>query len=166
MQLPPLSVIATWPQPNYVNPSEVRGPTILILTLIFIPLLVILVTLRIYTRLRLSNNFGADDIAIIAAVFPTVGVAVLALVAVLHYGWSRHIWDVPPDQLVTGLKFVIAVEILFVTGASLTKVSMLLLINRIMASGSVMLRRISMALMFIVCLDCVLFFIVCINTCR
>lgn len=165
MQLPPLSVIETWPVANYINPTEVRGPTILILTVIFIPLLVILVALRIYARLRLSNNFGADDIAIIAAVFPTVGVAVLALVADLHYGWSRHVWDVPPDQLVTGLKFVIAVEILFVTGASLTKVSMLLLVNRIMASGSAMLRRISTALMVTVVADCVIFLIVCINTC-
>jgi hypothetical protein len=166
MQLPPIEVIATWPQPNYDNPSEVRGPTILILNLIFIPLLVILVALRIYTRLRLSRNFGADDIAIIAAVFPTIACAVLALVAVLHYGWSRHVWDVPADQLVTGLKFVIAVEILFVTGASLTKVSMLLLINRIMAGGSGTLRRISTSLMVIVCVDCVIYLIVAVNTCR
>jgi hypothetical protein len=166
MQLPPIEVIATWPQPNYINPSDVRGPTILILTSIFIPLLVILVALRIYTRLRISKSFGADDIAIIAAVFPTVGCAVLALVAVLHYGWSRHVWDVPPDQLVTGLKFVIAVEILFVTGASLTKVSMLLLINRIMASGSGTLRRISMGMMVLVCVDCMIYLIVTVNTCR
>jgi hypothetical protein len=166
MQLPPIEVIATWPAANYVNPSEVRGPTILILTLIFIPLLVILTALRVYTRLCLSRNFGADDVAIIAAVFPTLGCAILALIAVLHYGWSRHVWDVPADQLVTGLKFVIAVEILFVAGASLTKVSMLLLINRIMASGSVMLRRISTALMVIVCTDCVIYLIVAVNTCK
>lgn len=134
--------------------------------MIFIPLLVILVALRIYTRLRLSKNFGADDVAIIAAVFPTVSCAVLALIAVLHYGWSRHVWDVPEDQLVTGLKFVIAVEILFVTGASLTKVSMLLLIIRIMASGSKMFKRISIALLVIVCADCVIYLIVAVNTCR
>lgn len=166
MQLPPLEVIATWPQSNYTNPSEVRGPAILILTLIFIPLLLILVSLRIYTRLSLSGNFGADDIAIIAAVFPTVGCAILALVAVLHYGWSRHVWDVPPDQLVIGLKFVIAVEILFVAGCSLTKVSMLLLILRIMAGGSGRLRQITVTLMVVVCVDCFIYFIVAINTCR
>ena len=166
MQLPPLSVIATWPEPNYINPSDVRGPTILILTLIFIPVLVILVALRIFTRVHLSRNFGPDDIAIVAAVFPTIGTAALALTAVLHYGWSRHVWDVPTDQLVVGLKFVIAVEILFVTGASLTKVSMLLLINRLMAAGPGLLRNISNTLMVIVCLDCAIFLIVCINTCR
>lgn len=166
MQLPPLDVIATWPQANYANPSEVRGPTILILTAIFVPLLVILIALRIYTRLRLSKNFGADDVAIVAAALPTIGCAVLALIAVLHYGWSRHVWDVPTDQLVVGLKFVVAVEILFVMGASLTKVSMLLLINRIMASGSNMLRWISTSLMVIVCLDCAIYFIVVLNTCR
>lgn len=166
MQLPPLDVVETWPQANYTNPSEVRGPAILILTAIFIPLLVILVALRIYTRLRLSKNFGADDVAIVAAVFPTIGCAALALTAVLHYGWSRHVWDVPTDQLVVGLKFVIAVEILFVISASLTKVSMLLLINRIMAAGSSTLRRISTALMVIVCVNCAIYFIVVLNTCR
>src|SRR5579871_5690036 len=107
MQLPPVDVIITWPQADYINPSEVRGPAILILTLIFVPLLLILVALRTYTRLRLSKNFGADDIAIVAAVFPAVGIAVLILIAVQNYGWSRHVRDVPFSQLELGLKYVI-----------------------------------------------------------
>jgi hypothetical protein len=165
MQLPPVDVLITWPQGNYNNPSEVRGPAILILTVIFVPLLVILVALRIYTRLRLSKNFGADDIAILAAVFPTMGCAVLTLTAVLHYGWSRHAWDIPPDQLEVGLKYVIAVEVLFAVACSLTKLSMLLLILRVLAAGSVILRRLSITVMAIVCLESFIFSIVVVNTC-
>jgi hypothetical protein len=166
MQLPPVDVIITWPQGNYTNPSEVRGPAIVILTLIFVPLLVILVALRTYTRLRLSKNFGADDIAIVAALFPTMGCAVLALLAVLHYGCNRHVWDVPPDQLELGLKYVIAVEVLFCIACSLTKLSMLLLILRVLAAGSTILRRLSITVMVIVFLESVIFSIVVINTCR
>jgi hypothetical protein len=166
MQLPPVDVIITWPQSNYIDPSEVRGPAILVLTLIFVPILVTLVVLRTYTRLCLSKNFGADDIAIVAAAFPTMGVAVLTLLAVLHYGWSRHVWDVPPDQLELGLKYVIAVEILFCIACSLTKLSMLLLILRVLAVGSTILRRLSITVMIIVFLESVIFTIVVINTCR
>jgi len=166
MQLPPLEVIAAWPEPNYVNPTDVRGPAILILTVIFIPLLVILVALRIYTRLRLSRNFGADDITIVAAVFPTVGCAILAQAAALHYGWSRHIWDVQPDQVVLGLKFAMAVEVLFMASACLTKVSMLLLILRIMGDSSGVLRWMSITLMGIVCSHVLVYLIVVVNTCR
>jgi hypothetical protein len=166
MQLPPVDVLVTWPQGNYTNPSEVRGPAILILTAIFVPLLVILIALRTYTRLRLSKNFGADDIAILVAVFPTMGCAVLTLTAVLNYGWSRHVWDIPPDQLELGLKYVIAVEVLFAVACSLTKLSMLLLILRVLAAGSVILRRLSITVMVIVVLESFIFSIVVINTCR
>lgn len=166
MQLPPVDVIITWPQGNYTNPSEVRGPAILILTVIFVPLLVILVALRTYTRLRLSKNFGADDIAIVAAVFPTMGCAVLTLIAVRSYGWSRHIWDVPYSQLELGLKYVIVIEVLFCIACSLTKLSMLLFILRVMAAGSTILKRLSITVMVIVFLEMFIFTIVVINTCR
>src|SRR5208282_6226795 len=124
------------------------------------------VALRTYTRVRLSKNFGADDIAIVAAVFPTLGVAVLTLIAVRNCGWSRHVWDVPTDQLELGLKYVIAVEVLFGIACSLTKLSMLLLILRVMAAGSTILRRLSITVMVIVFLEMFIFAIVVINTCR
>jgi hypothetical protein len=166
MQLPPLDVIATWPAANYTHPEEVRGPAILVITLIFVPLLVILVALRTYTRLRLSKNFGADDTAIVAAVFPTVGCAVLSLLSVLYYGWSRHVYDVPADQLVLGLKIGMAVEVLFSIGCSLTKISMLLLILRVLAGTQDALRQLSISVMVVVFLEMIIFSIVVINTCR
>jgi hypothetical protein len=66
MQLPPLAVLESWPKPNYVDPVE-RGPENIILNLIFLPLMCLVVTLRVFTRTQISKNFGADDWLILAS---------------------------------------------------------------------------------------------------
>ena len=166
MQLPPPEVYLTWPEANYQHPSEVRGPAILVLTFIFVPLLVILVALRTYTRLRLTKNFGYDDIAIVAAVFPTLACASITVYAVKNIGWDRHIWDVPVDDLVISLKLALAVEILFSLACTLTRMSILLLVLRLMSTGKGVLRRIAICSMVFICVEDVIFSIVAINTCR
>ena len=166
MQLPPVEVFISWPQGNYAHPSEVRGPAVLIITLISVPILLILVSLRMYTRLRLTKNFGPDDVTILLAFIPTVGCAVLTLIAVKYHGWDRHVWDVRPDQLETSLKYAIAVEVLFSLACSLTRLSVLLLICRIMSAGSSILRRLAMAVMVLVVIEELVFCVVAINTCR
>jgi hypothetical protein len=40
---------------------------------LFAPFTVIIVALRLYTRLRISTSFGADDVYMLAAVVPTIG---------------------------------------------------------------------------------------------
>jgi hypothetical protein len=166
MQLPPLEVYLTWPEANYLHPSEVRGPAILVLTFIFVPLLVILVGLRTYTRLRLTKSFGYDDIAIVAAVFPTLACASITVYAVKNTGWDRHIWDVPIDELVISLKLAIAIEVLFSSACTLTRMSILLLVLRLMATGRGVLRRLAVWSMVFIVVEQVIFSIVVINTCR
>lgn len=166
MQLPPLDVLITWPVGNYLHPSEVRGPAVLILTLSFVPTLLILIILRTYTRLRLTRSFGPDDIAIVASAFPTLGCAVITMLAVLYYGWNRHVWDNPPDQLVRALKLSMAVEILFSFGCSLTRLSMLLFVLRVMAAGAGALRHITIFMITLVCVEQFIYCIIALNTCR
>jgi hypothetical protein len=60
MRLPPLSVIVTWPTPNYVNPAT-HGDALLIVNLIFITLVVAAVVGRFYARLVIKKWFGWDD---------------------------------------------------------------------------------------------------------
>ncbi len=165
MQLPPVDVFLSWPRANYEHPSEVRGPAILIITLISVPILVTLVALRVYTRLRLTKNFGPDDFAIVVAVIPTLGCAVLSLIAVKYHGWDRHVWDVPVPQLYVALKFAMAVEVLFSFACSLTRLSILLLIRRIMAAGSEVWKRLTIALVVLICVEECIFCVVAINTC-
>jgi hypothetical protein len=166
MQLPPVDVVLSWPQGNYSSPSEVRGPAILILTYTMVPLLTFLVCLRTYTRLRLTKNFGPDDIAIVLATIPTLGCAVLTILAVTYHGWNRHVWDVTPDELVIALKYALAVEILFSWACSLTRISILLLIMRIMSASNRIFRKLSTFMIGFVLVEEFIFCVVAINTCR
>lgn len=166
MQFPPDDVLESWPEPNYENPSEVRGPAILVLTFIFVPLLVILVLLRVYTRLRLTKNFGPDDITIVAAVFPTLACATITVYGVLHCGWGRHVWDVTLYHQSMSLRLSMALEILFSIACTLTRVSMLLLVLRIMATGRGILRSLAIGSMVFLCMEVFIFCIVAIDTCR
>lgn len=68
MKSPPAEVIASWPEPNYVNPQTRGRPELLIVGGIFLSLSLITFSLRLYTRLRISKNFGADDIVLIIGV--------------------------------------------------------------------------------------------------
>lgn len=166
MQLPPVEVILSWPQGNYINPSEVRGPVIFILTYLMVPLLTALVCLRTYTRLRLTKNFGPDDIAIVLATIPTLACAVLTILAVTYHGWNRHVWDVPTNELEIALKYALAVEILFSLACSLTRLSILLLIMRVMAAGRSILRQLAIILIALVVVEEFIFCTVALNTCR
>lgn len=103
MQLPPVKVLLTWPTPNYVNP-DVRGPELLIITYVFFPLAVLMVAVRVFTRLHVSNAFGVDDVFLLIAIIPSGAIAVLTCLSVTHWGWDRHIWDIPIDLVTRGLK--------------------------------------------------------------
>jgi len=104
MQLPPVEVLLSWPTPNYINPTDVRGPALLVISWILFPIALLMVTLRIFTRLTLSKSFGVDDILLVIAVFPAAAIAILTSLAVTRWGWNRHIWDVPTDLVTFGLK--------------------------------------------------------------
>jgi hypothetical protein len=66
MQPPPLSVIESWPAPNYINP-ETRGNANVILNIVLYSLLLFFIGLRIFTRTYLRSSFGADDVFILLA---------------------------------------------------------------------------------------------------
>lgn len=59
-------MILSWPKPNYTHP-ETRGDALVIINSILIALVVIVVGLRLYTRLRIKRWFGLDDIFILLA---------------------------------------------------------------------------------------------------
>ena len=71
MRIPPLSIIAHWPTPNYADPVT-HGPAILIVNIIFMTLVLIAFVGRVYSRIVIKKWFGIDD-----------GMCVLALVCSL-----------------------------------------------------------------------------------
>jgi hypothetical protein len=69
------------------------------------------------------------------------GFVAISLVTELHYGWNRHIWDVPLNELTLGLKFALTSEILFALSTDLTKLSMLILTYRVLVTGPSVLSK-------------------------
>ncbi|KAK0118629.1 hypothetical protein ONS95_007513 [Cadophora gregata] len=156
MQMPPTSVIISWPRPNYKDPVT-TGPATVITTCIFYPMVCIIIGLRCYTRLRISRSFGWDDWLILTAMVPTTAFMIICLVAEWHFHWNRHIWDVRPDTIVSGLKVVLTTQILFSAATTLTKLSMLVLVYRIVTESSKKLPKIIVGVMILISLECVAF---------
>lgn len=60
MQLPPWSVIISWPKPDYDDP-ETRGNALLVLMILFSVLVFLAVIGRYYSRIVIKRWFGWDD---------------------------------------------------------------------------------------------------------
>ena len=68
---PPPEVIASWPEPNFVNPqmlSNGRAVAAFVMT----PMTTLIVLARVYTRLHLTKSFGWDDVILIVATVGTL----------------------------------------------------------------------------------------------
>lgn len=135
MQLPPVSVMATWPTPNYTDPVT-RGHGAMIVSIVCMAVALLVTILRLYVRLRITCSFGLDDIFIIAALGFSIAMCVITSIASENYGWNRHIWDVRPDWLSTIQKFNMIFQIMFSWASSLTKISLLWFCKRLLGAGS------------------------------
>ena len=84
---PPLSVVASWPAPNYVNP-EGRGRVTTIIAGVLSPITFFVIFARIWVRFYLQRNPGMDDWLMIAAlVFSLLPIKIYThspLVAIHH----------------------------------------------------------------------------------
>ena len=68
--LPPLSVIASWPTPNYVNPVQ-RGWGLVIATITLSVLSFSMVCARLLARFK-ARNMGSDDWIIMISIVGTL----------------------------------------------------------------------------------------------
>ncbi|GBF61945.1 hypothetical protein TMEN_4465 [Trichophyton mentagrophytes] len=167
MQIPPKEVILSWPRPSYDHPKELRGPGLIILTAIFGPLTAAVIVVRLFTRIRISKSFGTDDILIVGAAVPAIAFGIITVLGTIKYGWSRHVYDVPVDQLVLGLKLTMVLECLFGISCALTKLSLLFFTRKmIFGINSKILKWLVYFTMAIVAAEMVIFFIVVIFPCR
>ncbi|KAH7563537.1 hypothetical protein BM1_00584 [Bipolaris maydis] len=123
MQLPPLSVILSWPAPNYHDPVT-RGPALVIVNSIFIALTFLIVAARLYTRIVIKRWFGVDDVFILLALLFAVGLTIIVLLANKSYGWDRHVWDIPVSKFVPTYKIAMAAKVIFTAAATFTRLSL------------------------------------------
>jgi len=89
MQLAPLSVLKSWPKPNYIDPIT-RGNGNVILNVALYTVLFCFIGLRIFTRAHLKRIFGADDVFILLAMIPTTAFFIISVLAHTKFLWIRH----------------------------------------------------------------------------
>ncbi|KAF2399187.1 hypothetical protein EJ06DRAFT_75270 [Trichodelitschia bisporula] len=135
MRVPPLEVILAWPTPNYTNP-QTQGPTLVILNAVFLAIACLFVFLRIYTRLTITKWFGLDDILILAAFVFTFAMVVVVNIGALHWGWNRHIWDIPIAWTEGSLKLAYVSKILFMLAGNCTVLSLFTFYYRLIGESS------------------------------
>ncbi|KAI0382987.1 integral membrane protein [Hypomontagnella monticulosa] len=165
MQLPPASVQASWPPPNYHDP-ETRGHLGMVVGVVLVILVTIILAIRLYTRKWLTRGFGLDDVFIIAAYFPATAFTIIGIAQEEGCHWNRHTWDVEPGLYVDGLKLAFANEMLFDIATSLLKLSILILLYRLttVIGDRKMTIAVLVAITFI-SLNCFVFMMVCILQC-
>lgn len=157
-------ILASWPAPNYVNPVT-RGNGVLIVNLVFFPVVILIILIRLYTRLKISKSFGLDDWLILAAMLPATTYAVLALLAEKVFDFDRHVWDIPPSHISFGLQTLMITEIIFTLAQTLTKCSMLALLYRLLSNGK-RFKMITIAATVIISVQGCIFILVVIFQCR
>ncbi|RAL64276.1 hypothetical protein DID88_002168 [Monilinia fructigena] len=80
--------------------------------------------------------------------------------------WTRHQYDIPQSHVEFGLKMVLIIEVMFAAACTFTKLSMLMLVRRMLTSASMFWRRVTLAAICIVGLQGGLFCIVLVFQCR
>ena len=100
---PPPEVVAAWPAPNLVNP-ETRGPAKDIVTIMLWALVSGVLILRLYTRRYISQRIGWDDVLITVAYVTATTFLIVGIIIEHGYGWGKHIWDIPTEDVVSGLQ--------------------------------------------------------------
>ena len=126
----PLSVIASWPTPNYVDPTN-RGPALEYVCIIFSVLAITIVAARIYSRLVITRAPGWDDFLVVVGLIFSIAMSVMIVIANKLYFSGRHVWDVPPSTFTPHRLNAWISEWLFVFAGTAIKVSVLLFYRRL-----------------------------------
>ncbi|KAI0841627.1 integral membrane protein [Hypoxylon sp. FL0890] len=165
MQLPPASVLASWPTPNYVDP-QTRGHVGSIVGIVLAGLVTITLVIRLYARKCLTRGFGLDDVFIILAYFPATAFTIIGAIAEDRLEWNRHTWDVEIRLIEPGLQLTLANQMLFDAATTLTKISILTQLYRLtIASGDRKMTIAALLSIAVIGLSSFVFFIVSIFQC-
>ncbi|KAF2439559.1 hypothetical protein P171DRAFT_325707, partial [Karstenula rhodostoma CBS 690.94] len=128
--IPPLSVVLSWPTPNYIDPVT-RPKVATIVACVFGPLTILLLSARLWVRIWLQRNAGLDDWLMLAASVSILSHCMAVSPLTNVYGFNKHVWDVEPHIFVIERKYVLAIETTFCVASGLIKVSILLFYKRL-----------------------------------
>lgn len=80
----PPEVIASWPTPNYISPEErTWGAPVALSILLAVTLLVYVA--RMWARLTMTKNAGADDAVVSISMIPLIGLSIATILGMSIY---------------------------------------------------------------------------------
>ncbi|PKS10012.1 hypothetical protein jhhlp_004637 [Lomentospora prolificans] len=162
---PPPEVVAAWPAPNLVNP-ETRGPAKDIVTIMLWALVSGVLILRLYTRRYISQRIGWDDVLITVAYVTATTFLIVGIIIEHGYGWGKHIWDIPTEDVVSGLQLGLVSFTLFDFATTFIKLSVLALVYRLAAPVSDRIRRFVVFLIVLNVVGMLLYLVLLFTQCR
>ncbi|KAF3385389.1 hypothetical protein F1880_002741 [Penicillium rolfsii] len=120
---------------NFIDPPYIGGKFVAV-NCIFLPLAVIALGVRIWTRLFVVRNFRWDDYLMIIALLLSCVLTGVTL-EMLNWGLGKHMWDVPlADFMAQFPKLNLIAAIIYCAATGFTKVSVLVFYLRIFPSRS------------------------------
>ncbi|KAH7063919.1 hypothetical protein BKA63DRAFT_185026 [Paraphoma chrysanthemicola] len=122
----------------------------------------VIVSLRVYTRLFIVRNFGKDDCAMLIALLLTVGY-LIAIFVLKDNGLGFSGKSLKPTQMVKQIQTTLAIEILYYFLVNAIKISILLFYLRIAAAKR--LEVLSKSTIYFLATFCVVSVTVCLTQC-
>ncbi|KAF1817227.1 hypothetical protein P152DRAFT_426905 [Eremomyces bilateralis CBS 781.70] len=111
-------------------PSNIsQGPKLISLFSVFYAIALIAVLSRLWIRFRMVR-FGLDDWFILAAMACATGLYIIAMVGIAN-GLGRHIHYLTPDEIVFNARTSIFVTEFYVWGVTMAKISLLIMLFRL-----------------------------------
>ncbi|KAF2740099.1 hypothetical protein EJ04DRAFT_572412 [Polyplosphaeria fusca] len=117
------------------NMDDDRGPPLRIFIIALIVITTSAIAMRFWSRTMPSGGYSGisnlwwDDWVALASLPPLVAVGALIL-DMIRLGFGRHIWAIPPENVMGNLKRLFAVYYLYHTGLAIAKCSCLLFYTR------------------------------------
>ncbi|KAK2765016.1 hypothetical protein FQN54_008715 [Arachnomyces sp. PD_36] len=127
---PPPSVIASWPEPNYVDP-EVRGKELIVFNGVLGIASLLAVAARLFVRVKIQRRLGPDDLFLTLGLIVSAAQTGMFVYAEAQFRWHRHVWDIPPIEHPFRQMHSWIVQLLIAVSSSFIKASVLLLYKRV-----------------------------------
>ncbi|KAE8356196.1 hypothetical protein BDV28DRAFT_165378 [Aspergillus coremiiformis] len=102
-----------------------------ILASVFGAIALVAVCVRLWARCVIQRRAGWDDLCTALAVIPVLALAVTFVLSSEVYGTSMHTWDNTLPNLLAQRQVALIMEILYVVGSGLVRISVLLFYRRI-----------------------------------
>ncbi|KAL8894814.1 MAG: hypothetical protein Q9192_004033 [Flavoplaca navasiana] len=121
-------------QPSMVPPPDgdtSKGPSMLIIIWLFTAISTIVVGLKMWTRLKIIREFGADDVLTILALLFLLAFAPLITVSV-HQGLGKHIFYLTPKAAMQSTKLAVLSNPLVFLASAWPNISVAISLNRIL----------------------------------